>query len=732
MRRFTKVSGMLLLLLMTAWTQMFALVAPLSQEEALTATNVVAGKRIALWPLHQDNQGWFATQANRPETISGINSFLVVDAGEGYIYLQRLSDQKYLTKSADNNTVAFVDGTEGACKFKVGKPGTNDEFPAIDGNNDGQYTTWDPTGEYAVRFAPQDFPDYYLNGSNGFATGLGFWSVFYVKDLDALPFKLSDAPSNGQFAENTNWYYLKINSAPNLNRYAAYTEEVDGNDNQISLTPSNPVSYGSFWAFVKTNDGIQIYNAATGTSKVLTVSDVAYIGGDATVYMLKMIDNTTSTKNVWSSAASGRTGYYQFKTTENYYINHTDANLTTDGKGKTLYGKLNATGEWSDLMFEPVENIETLIEETRTNQQAITGAVGTLASESYDDFTAALNKGTIEGLVEALKIRDLTGTTVQFDVNNAYYLFAYASASTTKYMQINNMAALNSGNKQTDNASIIWKFSGDESNGYKISGQGEYLDKVTTDSQNVPTVSNEDAAASYNLIKVPNKAAAFYIRPTDGKGLHIASNGKVVGWNEGGGSEWYLIEAPSIDIEITSAGYATVNYPFAVQLPEGLTAYTGTANAEKSKFILEEVPGGAVPANTPVVIQGPKGTHTLAINYENAAKPISRDLSGSLLPIEILSDDYILAINSENVVGFYKTTAGGTLAQNKAYIKSTPAIQAIRGFGFSTEGDGTTGIENTVTETENEEYYDLQGRRVMNPTKGIYVTKNGKKVLFVK
>ena len=146
---------------------------------------------------------------------------------------------------------------------------------------------------------------------------------------------------------------------------------------------------------------------------------------------------------------------------------------------------------------------------------------------------------------------------------------------------------------------------------------------------------------------------------------------------------------------------------------------------------MEEITNGAVPANTPVVIQGTAGPHTLTIDYANTAEKISRDLSGSLLPIEITPDDYILADNGGSV-GFYKTTVGGTLAQNKAYIKSTPAIQAVRGFGFSTEGDGTTGIENTVTETENEEYYDLQGRRVMNPTKGIYVTKSGKKVLFVK
>lgn len=50
-----------------------------------------------------------------------------------------------------------------------------------------------------------------------------------------------------------------------------------------------------------------------------------------------------------------------------------------------------------------------------------------------------------------------------------------------------------------------------------------------------------------------------------------------------------------------------------------------------------------------------------------------------------------------------------------------------------TIGGPTTGIEDTVTEgVTAEEYYDLQGRRVLNPVKGIYVTKSGKKVIFNK
>lgn len=44
---------------------------------------------------------------------------------------------------------------------------------------------------------------------------------------------------------------------------------------------------------------------------------------------------------------------------------------------------------------------------------------------------------------------------------------------------------------------------------------------------------------------------------------------------------------------------------------------------------------------------------------------------------------------------------------------------------------GTTGVEGAVTATQKKEtFYDLNGRPVAYPTKGIYVTSSGKKVLF--
>ena len=44
-------------------------------------------------------------------------------------------------------------------------------------------------------------------------------------------------------------------------------------------------------------------------------------------------------------------------------------------------------------------------------------------------------------------------------------------------------------------------------------------------------------------------------------------------------------------------------------------------------------------------------------------------------------------------------------------------------------GDGTTSMKNMKVGIEDNIYYDLQGRRVLYPQKGIYIV-NGKKVIL--
>ena len=87
---------------------------------------------------------------------------------------------------------------------------------------------------------------------------------------------------------------------------------------------------------------------------------------------------------------------------------------------------------------------------------------------------------------------------------------------------------------------------------------------------------------------------------------------------------------------------------------------------------------------------------------------------------------YVLNKTNENGVGFYKLKSTGTIDANKAYL--TYSASARDFFGF----DETTGISEKVivnSEKFDGEWYDLGGRRIAQPTKGIYII-NGKKIVI--
>ena len=89
------------------------------------------------------------------------------------------------------------------------------------------------------------------------------------------------------------------------------------------------------------------------------------------------------------------------------------------------------------------------------------------------------------------------------------------------------------------------------------------------------------------------------------------------------------------------------------------------------------------------------------------------------------SKNYILNKHSQYGLGFYLAN-GKNLAANRAYMRIP--VQTAREFiGINFDGDAT-GIESIRLNGTDDAIYDLQGRKVMNPAKGLYIV-NGKKVV---
>lgn len=109
-------------------------------------------------------------------------------------------------------------------------------------------------------------------------------------------------------------------------------------------------------------------------------------------------------------------------------------------------------------------------------------------------------------------------------------------------------------------------------------------------------------------------------------------------------------------------------------------------------------------------------------NVNGDGTPIAWDLdsdgniTGGATKIMILVDDKFVR------------TKSGTLAAGKCYLDVSSYSSLAREFFIDDEGE-ITEIEEVEAKKEEDEYYDLSGRRVLNPTRGIYII-NGQKVII--
>ena len=176
---------------------------------------------------------------------------------------------------------------------------------------------------------------------------------------------------------------------------------------------------------------------------------------------------------------------------------------------------------------------------------------------------------------------------------------------------------------------------------------------------------------------------------------------------------------PSYNIEIGESGWRSIVSAHNVLLPEGLTAYIVTGCTDNNLTLTKVT---SIVKNTPVLLQGEAGTYTLTIiddaayNDSNLLK-ISTETTGNGV--------YVLAKKNEHV-GFYKWS-GGSLGAGRVYIEASTST-ARECLTFEFENEDITGIKDVAHSTisSNNSAYDLQGRRVINPTKGLYI-KNGRK-----
>lgn len=218
----------------------------------------------------------------------------------------------------------------------------------------------------------------------------------------------------------------------------------------------------------------------------------------------------------------------------------------------------------------------------------------------------------------------------------------------------------------------------------------------------------------------------------------------------------YRVQAVSTYPVTFKAEYSTLNLPFDVTLPENVEAYVVSSVLENTvgehrELAITKVEG-IVHANTPVILRctnstKPTSEEPVSVNLgvtgaATQAEGVNNILSGSTVRRTDFGEVSYYALankalteGGEKQIGFFRVSTK-TMPANKAYLlRSRIPTSAGNAMAllFNFDGDHITSIGNAVqTKAQGSEvYYDLNGRRVLYPTHGIYVKGNGQKV-FIK
>jgi hypothetical protein len=190
----------------------------------------------------------------------------------------------------------------------------------------------------------------------------------------------------------------------------------------------------------------------------------------------------------------------------------------------------------------------------------------------------------------------------------------------------------------------------------------------------------------------------------------------------------------TVPVTVTEYKWATLSSEYAMDFSAmtDLKAYIVTG--DNGSTILTEEVSGKVKAGTGLLIYSEKaGNYDIPIaaeagtDYSDSNKLIAVTKKMTVNKADDGTTNYVLTVNNDKAVFAYINNTPAVLRKGQAYLnlEGEPSAPYL---GF--DGEGTTGIVNVNRETiTNNQYYTLDGRRVENPSNGVYIV-NGKKVVI--
>ena len=247
-------------------------------------------------------------------------------------------------------------------------------------------------------------------------------------------------------------------------------------------------------------------------------------------------------------------------------------------------------------------------------------------------------------------------------------------------------------------------------------------------------IGNEDAETiSMSNIKYPvNKTFDVYVSEDTPVYIYVGGTSNTFYFKN-----LSLTITPAPTININTIDYATFSSSLALDFTDsGAEAYIVKG---ESNGILTYEKVTKVKGETGLLLVGTAGStcSPAVINPEEATDYSAGNLLKPTLTATTVGTtegaDYgkVWVLGNKSGAGFYKANNGRSLAVGKAYLYLDGGISAAREFFAFNFDDETTSIADVRDKMEDvrSEYFDLQGRRVLAPTKGLYI-KNGKKYVI--
>ena len=246
----------------------------------------------------------------------------------------------------------------------------------------------------------------------------------------------------------------------------------------------------------------------------------------------------------------------------------------------------------------------------------------------------------------------------------------------------------------------------------------------------------EDYNSTYYLLKGAAVANGIYQIMSTGNGACTVLAIKFVP------SAGDLSAKRQFDIPLTD-GIGTYSASYESAVPSGCKAYIASS-IDGGKMQMTEIT--QIPANTAVILKA-DDTSATSITVKSkvpsdytlpAANKLMPNIGAYALPktgkdkTAASFTNYILVKSGSDIV-FAPTSGSGNVAANKGYLHltETEVSSLTEAHSLTLDFGETTGV-NEVRSQGSEvrgEYFDLMGRKVAQPTRGLYIV-NGKKVVI--